>query len=350
MSDDSIEHQFGPYFRFVDDGAGEYEEGANDGEEMPFLEYDAGRTEDRSNDRDQNIAWRDHEPWYPVDTSSPQQHEEVLDYNTPLPDHDHDYWEERREGADNDDFGNEEHGLSPSPNSRAEPTPTPSPPHLSLRAIREHQQAQYLLGRRLARAGLPYQYRHFTHSAPLSCTEPIETMAPSQPQPDYGSCFLSAQDYNAGAMQRLMQPVEVKLTRLKNTTVPPYTAHLNAKTWAQVLRGRVLPIGRHILKVLEGVEDERKGEVELKICRYVADTYWPSEMGNAGHLRVMEIYRNAAWREKVDVGMEREIEVDREKGRETEREMQQSFLQKVEEMEVEMERVHHQVEEERKGG
>ncbi|KAF2993577.1 hypothetical protein E8E13_000055 [Curvularia kusanoi] len=91
----------------------------------------------------------------------------------------------------------------------------------------------------------------------------------------------------------ILLPVLPELRRLQATTVPPYNPHMQAKTAAQVLCGRLAPIGRHIVKLVE--KDIRVAVLEIDICSHIADRYWPQDLMSVDGLRIMEMYRNAAF-------------------------------------------------------
>lgn len=66
-------------------------------------------------------------------------------------------------------------------------------------------------------------------------------------------------------MERLLAPVSSALKRLRDTTIPPYNPHLHVKSGAEVLRDRLLPIGKHVLQLLPSEKEERRGELEVRI-------------------------------------------------------------------------------------
>ncbi|KAF1352858.1 hypothetical protein EJ07DRAFT_183351 [Lizonia empirigonia] len=109
-------------------------------------------------------------------------------------------------------------------------------------------------------------------------------------------------------IERLLAPVSSALKRLRDTKIPPYNARLNVKSGAQVLRDRLLPIGKHVLQLLPSEKEERRGELEVRICRYIAENYWPMEIVEKDHMGVMEMYRNAVFVDELATGRRAEQE------------------------------------------
>lgn len=66
-------------------------------------------------------------------------------------------------------------------------------------------------------------------------------------------------------MERLMVPVMIELRRLKSTKIPPDNSRINARSAPQVLRDRLLPIGRHVMRLLQRETVERRGLLEVEI-------------------------------------------------------------------------------------
>ncbi|KAF2848591.1 hypothetical protein T440DRAFT_556657 [Plenodomus tracheiphilus IPT5] len=90
------------------------------------------------------------------------------------------------------------------------------------------------------------------------------------------------------------------LERLKGTTpasLPPYNPRIQTKSHAQVLKGRVLPVGNFIIThVLVREPEESRGSLELDLCRHIATHYWPSPVTNFTHLYILEMYRNVQFK------------------------------------------------------
>ena len=53
------------------------------------------------------------------------------------------------------------------------------------------------------------------------------------------------------------------------------------------------------MAVLKKEEEERRGEIEVDICQYIADTYWPHRVLKVDGMRIMEMYRNAVFLERL---------------------------------------------------
>lgn len=97
-------------------------------------------------------------------------------------------------------------------------------------------------------------------------------------------------------LERLFVPLSEQLHKLRNTTVtslPDYNPRVRSKTYAQVIRSKLLPIGEFIVAHLASFPEADRGNIELRICFYVAVKYWPMHVSSTTHLRIMEIYRNA---------------------------------------------------------
>lgn len=80
-----------------------------------------------------------------------------------------------------------------------------------------------------------------------------------------GAARRHAMESHSEFMETLLTPVSAELVRLKHTTSPPYNPRLNVKSAPEVLKDRVLPIGRHILRLLQKEQVERRGEREISI-------------------------------------------------------------------------------------
>lgn len=97
-------------------------------------------------------------------------------------------------------------------------------------------------------------------------------------------------------MEGLLAPVHAQLQKLKSMTVdslPPYNPHIRTKQYAQVIKTRLLPIGRFIVGHLASVPVGDKGSTEMQICQHIAIHYWPLTVSSTTHLRIQEMYRNA---------------------------------------------------------
>ena len=66
-------------------------------------------------------------------------------------------------------------------------------------------------------------------------------------------------------MENVLLPVCVNLSLLQNTRIPPYNPHIKAKSTPEVLKAKVLPIGKHILNVLKKEPEEKRGALEMAI-------------------------------------------------------------------------------------
>jgi hypothetical protein len=100
-------------------------------------------------------------------------------------------------------------------------------------------------------------------------------------------------------LEDLLNPVRVSLFLLRSTMIPPYNLRLCTKAPAEILKERLLPIGKYLLAVLKKEEEERRGEIEVDICQYIADTYWPHRVLEVDGMRIMEMYRNAVFLERL---------------------------------------------------
>jgi hypothetical protein len=101
------------------------------------------------------------------------------------------------------------------------------------------------------------------------------------------------------SLSHILAPILGDLQKLKALTpesLPPYNPNFNVKSHAQVLKERLLPIGKFIADYLDGVAEAKRGDLELRICRYIADEYWPLPVDDFTHLRIQEKYRNALFK------------------------------------------------------
>ncbi|KAF1846177.1 uncharacterized protein K460DRAFT_406399 [Cucurbitaria berberidis CBS 394.84] len=100
-------------------------------------------------------------------------------------------------------------------------------------------------------------------------------------------------------METYLTPVHAKLCSLKATTpesLPPYNPRLRTNSHAQVIKSRLLPVGEFIVRLLAQAPEEKRGMLELKLCRHIAVEYWPLPVTDMTHLRIQEMYRNAMFR------------------------------------------------------
>jgi len=97
-----------------------------------------------------------------------------------------------------------------------------------------------------------------------------------------------------------LAPVHPLLLKLKKTTpesLPPYNPRMRSKTHAQVLQGRLSPIGDFIVGEILAREPEHvRGQLELSVCRHIAAAYWPLPVTESTHLHIMAVYRNAQFK------------------------------------------------------
>ncbi|KAF2875963.1 hypothetical protein BDV95DRAFT_603345 [Massariosphaeria phaeospora] len=116
------------------------------------------------------------------------------------------------------------------------------------------------------------------------------------------------------ALKKILMPVIMPLAKLKRATFENEKAaakahHTSVRAKADriikgdseepnyadytaVLRDRVRPIGLCILQHIEGLPAQEQGAMELQLCRYVAQHWWPLPINEQTHLRIMELYRN----------------------------------------------------------
>ncbi|PSN65190.1 hypothetical protein BS50DRAFT_589622 [Corynespora cassiicola Philippines] len=99
-----------------------------------------------------------------------------------------------------------------------------------------------------------------------------------------------------------LHPILPQLQHLRQTTrasLPPPHPSITQRPYAQILKARVVPIGRFIM----GVQGMGVGD-EMRLCRYVADHYWPDATVSRAHVRIFEMYRNADARARARAGQE----------------------------------------------
>lgn len=109
-------------------------------------------------------------------------------------------------------------------------------------------------------------------------------------------------------LRTLLAPVKGQLERLKGTKIPPQNGRVAAKSAMQILKERLIPVGRYVLQRVAGMENHKQGAAEAQICEYVAEHYWPQNLVQVHGFRVMEIYRNAIYLERL--AYERQIAED----------------------------------------
>jgi hypothetical protein len=100
-------------------------------------------------------------------------------------------------------------------------------------------------------------------------------------------------------IETLLAPVKTELEKLKGTRMPPDNGRVAGKTAMQVLRDRLLPIGRYIMQILDNIEEHRRGATETEVCRYIAEHYSPQDLTPVDGLGITEIYRNTIYLEKT---------------------------------------------------
>ena len=96
----------------------------------------------------------------------------------------------------------------------------------------------------------------------------------------------------------LLEPVREHLMRLKALTpesLPPYNPRLRTRRYPQILKHRLLPIGQFIVSKLNQTAEDKRGALELRLCRYIANNYWPLPTDEYTHLRIHEMYRNSLY-------------------------------------------------------
>ncbi|KAH7066421.1 hypothetical protein BKA63DRAFT_608203 [Paraphoma chrysanthemicola] len=115
-------------------------------------------------------------------------------------------------------------------------------------------------------------------------------------QPDYGEQFLNLQSCQKADIAVILRPILPALFTLRATTahsMPPYNPHVRTKSHSQVLKNRLPDIAHHITSYLEqGVPENMRGVVELRIYRYIADHYWPLPVTSSAHLDILRTVRN----------------------------------------------------------
>lgn len=101
------------------------------------------------------------------------------------------------------------------------------------------------------------------------------------------------------SLTHILAPVLADLQELKALTpesLPPGNLNFATRSHAQVLNEKLLPIGKFIGDYLDGIPEAKRGVLELRICRYIADEYWPLPVENFTYLKIQEKYRNALYK------------------------------------------------------
>ena len=100
-------------------------------------------------------------------------------------------------------------------------------------------------------------------------------------------------------IQTFLAPVQTELGKLKGTRMPPDNGRVADKSAIQVLRDRLLPIGRYIIQTLDNIEESRRGGTETEVCRYIDEHYWPQDLAQVDGLGIMAMYRNTIYLEAL---------------------------------------------------
>jgi hypothetical protein len=89
------------------------------------------------------------------------------------------------------------------------------------------------------------------------------------PQPNFDEPFLHLQPSEEADIGRILEPVQDALAWLRATTLqkmPEYNPHVRIKSHAQVLRARLVAIGKFVAQYLgQSVPESRRGIAELQI-------------------------------------------------------------------------------------
>lgn len=104
---------------------------------------------------------------------------------------------------------------------------------------------------------------------------------------------------DAEEIETRLAPVKSELQKLKGTSMPPDNSRVRGKSAMQVLKDRLLPIGRHITQCTAATDEEQRGRMETEVSHHVAEHYWPQGLVTADGLMIMEMYRNSVFLEKV---------------------------------------------------
>jgi hypothetical protein len=103
----------------------------------------------------------------------------------------------------------------------------------------------------------------------------------------------------AEEIETLLAPVKSELLKLRGTSMPPDNGRVASKSAMQVLKERLLPIGRYITQRIANMAVDRRGATVTETCGYIADHYWPQDLVQVDGLRIMEMYRNAIYLERI---------------------------------------------------
>lgn len=131
----------------------------------------------------------------------------------------------------------------------------------------------------------------------VSCNSPpVRTRLAASNESLHNMC---ASNIDSMSVILILGPMHEDLQRLKMLTpesLPRYSSRLRTKSYAQILKHRLLPIGQYIVAQLDLVSHQNQGALELKLCRFIAKEYWPLPVNDFTHLRVQEMYRNALFK------------------------------------------------------
>ncbi|KAJ8109059.1 hypothetical protein OPT61_g7731 [Boeremia exigua] len=172
---------------------------------------------------------------------------------------------------------------STSPDLQGPPPPATSPSSDTEREVRNETLTQ-------PEEQQSYQPSRAAHNLPI-----LDSAAPPT-----NSNTANGTQANTLTLEQRLDPVLPALQKLKATRVPPYMSRLQTVSTTQILRTRLLLVGRHILTLLNSEPVERRGALEVELCEVVAEKYWPQEVIEMGALGVMEMYRNALFRERAN--------------------------------------------------
>lgn len=70
---------------------------------------------------------------------------------------------------------------------------------------------------------------------------------------------------DADEIETLLAPVKTELQRLRGTKMPPDNGRVASKSAMQVLKDRVLPVGRYVLQRVAGIDEGRRAAVEVDV-------------------------------------------------------------------------------------
>ncbi|KAF2002051.1 hypothetical protein P154DRAFT_562190 [Amniculicola lignicola CBS 123094] len=123
----------------------------------------------------------------------------------------------------------------------------------------------------------------------------------------------------------LLFPMLDRLERLSRTIpskMPPPHASIHATTYSTLLKKRLQPIGAFICEL---TKNEPNGVLELRLCKCIQENWWPlmygeergtvvevrekmKESQSFEYLRIMEMYRNAIWKDNLQEQKEQKAE------------------------------------------